>query len=168
MSETKSLEGQIHELYIQFLHLQEEQEKRERDVFLAELQQSIGEQASFHLTDIHVLACIGKHEPINVTSIAERMSLSKGSISKINAKLLKEGWIRRTQLSDNKKEIYFRLTPAGKKIFLRHEELHEEAKALYVTYLQRYPDDQLRFIKQLLVDGISAIEGGQLHLRKMK
>ncbi|WP_256224099.1 MarR family transcriptional regulator [Paenibacillus sp. 1_12] len=56
------------------------------------------------MTDIHVVACIGSYEPINVTSIVERIGIFKASISKIGVKLQKMKLIRRTQLNDNKKE----------------------------------------------------------------
>ncbi|MET3210311.1 UNVERIFIED_CONTAM: DNA-binding MarR family transcriptional regulator [Paenibacillus sp. PvR008] len=89
-------------------------------------------------TDIHVIDCIGRHEPINVTTLADRIELSKGTVSKVSTKLLKEGWIRRTQLNDNKKEIYFRLTPLGKKLFLVHERLHVKVQHQLLQFLDRY------------------------------
>ncbi|MGW8959415.1 MarR family transcriptional regulator [Paenibacillus sp. NPDC055715] len=56
-------------------------------------------------TDIHVMDCIGRYEPINVMTLADRIELSKGTVSKVSTKLLKEGWIRRNQLNDNKKAL---------------------------------------------------------------
>ncbi|NEZ44074.1 MarR family transcriptional regulator [Paenibacillus alvei] len=157
-----ALKHQVHELYTQFLHQQQLQEKLEGEAFLEEIRESVSEHYNFHLTEIHVLSCIGHTEPINLTAIAEKMGISKGNISKINSRLLKEGWIRKSQLNDNKKEIYFRLTPMGKKVFSLHEQYHDRAHQLFNRFISRYSTEQLEFMKQLLQDGITAIQEGQL------
>ncbi|WP_236575904.1 MarR family transcriptional regulator [Paenibacillus sp. USDA918EY] len=104
------------------------------------------------MTELHTIACIGEQEPINVTSIAERINLSKGNTSKIAHKLLKAGWVRKAQLNDNKKEVYFRLTPVGKKLFAAHDELHTKEKQRMYEFLERYNESELEFIKRLFGD----------------
>lgn len=165
MDNTEIVKMQLHELYMKFLHQQELQEQSESEALLAEIQHSLSGGASLNLTEIHVISCIGQNEPLNVTAIAEKMSISKGNISKICSKLLKEDWIRKTQLSDNKKEVYFRLTAAGKKAFMLHEQLHGRAQQLFVRFLDRYDGEQLSFLKRVLMDGIASLEAGELCIR---
>ncbi|MCZ4142054.1 MarR family transcriptional regulator, partial [Escherichia coli] len=103
-------------------------------------------------TELHTIACIGEQEPINITSIAERIHVSKGNTSKIANKLLKAGWVRKAQLNDNKKEVYFRLTPVGKKLFAAHDELHAKEKQRMYDFLDQYSNVELEFIKKLFDD----------------
>lgn len=105
----------LYEQYIRFLHAYESYKDTEIEHFLSIAQREAIEKIPRHLTAVHVIDCIGRHEPINSTGIAEAMNLSKASITKIGNKLLEEGFVKRTQMNDNKKESYFRLSPQGKK-----------------------------------------------------
>ncbi|MEI0735982.1 winged helix DNA-binding protein [Paenibacillus sp. JTLBN-2024] len=80
------------------------------------------------------------------------MNLSKGNTSKITNKLLNAGWVRKTQLNDNKKEVYFRLTTAGKSFFALHDELHRKEQQRMCEFLDKYSESELDFIKRLLGD----------------
>lgn len=73
-----------------YLHLFEQTITTESDQF-AELAHHHG-ITSFprNLTSIHVIECIGNHEPINNKSIAEKLNMSKAGITKISTKLLQE------------------------------------------------------------------------------
>ncbi|MEC0239816.1 MarR family transcriptional regulator [Paenibacillus dokdonensis] len=46
-----------------------------------------------NLTVVHVIDCIGNNEPINNTALAEKMDLTKASITKITTTLLEDGFI---------------------------------------------------------------------------
>ena len=60
--------------------------------------------------------------------------MSKASITKISKKLLALDLIHRTQLNDNRKEVYFRLTPQGKKLFELHRALHEAEEQRFMRF----------------------------------
>ncbi|RJX41769.1 MarR family transcriptional regulator [Paenibacillus pinisoli] len=130
----------------------------EMDQFFNIAERTAIEKLPQNLTTIHVLDCIGHHEPINNTGIAEKMNLSKASITKIGNKLLEEGFVKRTQMNDNKKEMYFRLSPQGKKIFDLHERLHELEAERFYRFLDKYSDEQLKVIHQFLQDTSLFIE----------
>ncbi len=107
----------IFELYAELIHQQEKWEGLIKAFLADELKKldvEHGSKSQLSMTEIHVLSCVGDNEPINVTSIAEKMNTTKATVSRISTKLLGAGFLHRTQLSDNKKEVYFRLTPAGK------------------------------------------------------
>ncbi|MCC3380479.1 MarR family transcriptional regulator [Paenibacillus farraposensis] len=148
----------IYDLLIKMNHQLEQHQQKGSMSFLEEIHEHFDGIATLNITDVHVIDCIGRHEPINVTTLAERIELSKGTVSKVSAKLLKEGWIRRTQLNDNKKEIYFRLTSSGKKLFLVHERLHAKMQHQLIQFLNRYSSEELEVIKRLLSDGIGFLE----------
>lgn len=142
----------IHESFIQFLQHKEQYESRISASYLEDLRKHIDASFSLNMTELHTIACIGEQEPINITSIAERIHVSKGNTSKIANKLLKAGWVRKAQLNDNKKEVYFRLTPGGKKLFAAHDELHAKEKQRMYDFLDQYSNAELEFIKKLFDD----------------
>lgn len=148
----------VYDLLIKMNHQLEQDQQRESMTILEEIHEHFDGIASLNLTDVHVIDCIGRHEPINVTTLADRIELSKGTVSKVSTKLIKEGWIRRTQLNDNKKEIYFRLTPLGKRLFLVHERLHVKVQQQLFEFLNRYSSEELNVLKRLLSDGVDLLE----------
>jgi DNA-binding MarR family transcriptional regulator len=152
----------IHSLFIKFLHQIEQYEDRESGAFLEELRKIIAIETPLNLTEIHVISSIGQNEPINLTTIAEKMEISKGNVSKVCTKLLKQGWVRKTQLSDNKKEIFIRLTPSGKKLFDLHEELHMKVQQHFMSFLDLYSETELEFAKRFLIDLIDFYGKSQL------
>ncbi|WP_243643852.1 MarR family transcriptional regulator [Paenibacillus pinisoli] len=158
MDTTHRTKQLLYEQYIRLLHVFESHKEMEMDQFFNIAERTAIEKLPQNLTTIHVLDCIGHHEPINNTGIAEKMNLSKASITKIGNKLLEEGFVKRTQMNDNKKEMYFRLSPQGKKIFDLHERLHELEAERFYRFLDKYSDEQLKVIHQFLQDTSLFIE----------
>lgn len=107
---------------------------------------------SLMLSEIHVIDCIGKNRLPNATFISKELSMTKGAISKITAKLLEKGFIQGNQLEDNKKEIYYTLTPQGKEVFKVHERLHNIENEKIITTLTHYTKEELHTISNFLDD----------------
>lgn len=80
----------------------------------------------YNSSEVHCIEYIEKNVDSNVTKLAESFYMTRGAISRITKKLIKKGLIQSYQKSDNKKEIYFRLTEQGKVIYKIHEDLHKE------------------------------------------
>lgn len=80
------------------------------------------------ISEVHCIERIEKLEKANVTSIAREMKMTRGGITKITRKLLEKGFIEKYSLEDNKKEIYFSLTSEGRRVYDKHEILHEEVR----------------------------------------
>lgn len=77
-----------------------------------------------NINDVHTLHYIGVLDKANVTELALQMKITKSAITKINKRLLNKGLIEAYQVSDNKKEKYFKLTGLGKDLFDKHEIIH--------------------------------------------
>ncbi|OLO18174.1 MarR family transcriptional regulator [Bacillus licheniformis] len=137
MSElTKQL---IYDMYVKLLHLNEQKADTDLKAFLKQAAESDVKRLPGNMTTIHVISCIGHDEPINNTGIAKKNEFIKSKIlQKISSKLLKEGLIKRFQLTDNKKEIYFRLTPSGKQVFELHEKLHQQKADQFSRFLDSF------------------------------
>ncbi|WP_225353112.1 MarR family transcriptional regulator [Secundilactobacillus paracollinoides] len=66
--------------------------------------------AGYKPAEVHTIEFIGNHPDANVTIIANAMYVTRGAVSKMTRRLMKNALIERYQKPDNKKEIYFRLT----------------------------------------------------------
>lgn len=103
-------------------------------------------------SEVHCVEYIGKNTDPNVTKLAEFFYMTRGAMSKMTKKLIQKGLIESYQKSDNKKEIYYRLTELGKTIFQIHEDLHQEFqerdKAVFDQLTKEQFDSMLRFVEQ--------------------
>ncbi|WP_068785461.1 MarR family transcriptional regulator [Paenibacillus phocaensis] len=161
MDSTDRIKALIYEQVLHYSHLYEQ----EMELELSELK-AWGEARDLpglpgNLSTVHVLECIGDHEPINHSAVAERMNLSKASITKISTKLLALGYIERIQRNDNRKEVYFRLTPQGNELYKLHEALHQEEERRFMRLLNDFSDRELQTILRFL-QGMA----NQVHERK--
>jgi len=102
-------------------------------------------------SEVHCIDYIGKNVDSNVTKLGESFYMTRGAMSKITKKLMNKGIIESYQKPDNKKEIYFRLTPQGKAIYRIHEELHQEFqdrdKAIFEQVTEEQFDIMFSFVE---------------------
>ncbi|WP_055108156.1 MarR family transcriptional regulator [Paenibacillus ihumii] len=146
MNYPDSIKALIYEQLLHFSHLHEQRMELELKEIKEMVQLHQLKSVPGNLSTIHVLDCIGHHEPINHSAIAEKLKLSKASITKISKKLLDLDLIRRTQLNDNRKEVYFRLTPYGKQLFELHRDMHEAEEQRFMRFLDNYSESELQTI----------------------
>lgn len=85
-----------------------------------------GEYEDYGVSEIHCIDLIGKIENPNVTKLSESMNMTRGAISKICKRLLSSKLINKYKKPDNDKEIYFKLTELGEKLFKHHEMKHKQ------------------------------------------
>lgn len=155
MQNTELSKQRIINLFIQLVTQQELRESKltmRLTEEMKKLESELGMQLPLTLSDIHFIACIGDHGPINVTAISEKVHLTKGSITRISKKLLKLDLIKRQQLIDNKKEVYYRLTAKGNKLYRLHSRIHQEIEQRFMRLLDKYTPEQLAFSRELLED----------------
>lgn len=102
-------------------------------------------------SEVHGVEYIGKMADPNVTKLAEAFYMTRGAISKLTKKLMEKGLIESYQKAENKKEIYFRLTPKGQEVFDIHETLHQEFQARDKAVFDQITEEQfhatLNFLK---------------------
>ncbi|MDT8715727.1 MarR family transcriptional regulator [Clostridium sp. 19966] len=93
-------------------------------------------------SEIHCIEYIGRNADSNVTKLAESLYMTRGAISKVTKKLMEKSVIESYQKSDNKKEIYFRLTEQGKVLYKIHDELHKEFQQRDKVVFQQVTEEQ--------------------------
>ena len=74
--------------------------------------------------EIHVIVAIAENPEFNLTELSEFLGVTKGAVSQKVKILIKKQYIEKLK-KDNNKEILFKLTPKGKKIFYGHQEFHK-------------------------------------------
>ncbi len=103
---------------------------------------------------LRVLDAIGQLEPVNGITISKQFRIPKGSVSKTTRRLIAKKLIKKESLPNNKKEVLFRLTPLGRKLFDVHRAFNQQMERGFVQFLQKYDADQLHFIVRVLQDSI--------------
>ncbi|MED2980512.1 MarR family transcriptional regulator [Bacillus thuringiensis] len=106
----------------------------------------------FKSSEVHCIEYIENNADSNVTQLAEAFYVTRGAISRMTKKLIQKGLIESYQKSENKKEIYFRLTEEGKEIYKIHEGLHKEFqerdKAVFEQVTEEEFDSIIRFVEK--------------------
>ncbi|MDA1762775.1 MarR family transcriptional regulator [Bacillus cereus] len=106
----------------------------------------------FKSSEVHCIEYIENNADSNVTQLAEAFYVTRGAISRMTKKLIQKGLVESYQKSENKKEIYFRLTEQGKEIYKIHEDLHKEFqerdKAVFEQVTEEEFDSIIRFVEK--------------------
>ncbi|GGP16689.1 MarR family transcriptional regulator [Oceanobacillus neutriphilus] len=93
-------------------------------------------------SEVHCIESIEKNADSNVRELAKSLYMTRGAISKLTKKLMAKKLIESYQKPENKKEIYFKLTPQGKEIFKIHEDLHKEFRERDKVVFEQITDEQ--------------------------
>jgi DNA-binding MarR family transcriptional regulator len=101
---------------------------------------------------LRVLDAIGRLEPVNGITIAKQFRIPKGSVSKATRRLIAKKLVKTESLPNNKKEILYRMTPLGKELFQAHRTFDEQMEKSFVQFLQKYDEEELRFMVRVLRD----------------
>lgn len=106
----------------------------------------------YSYSEIHTVAAIAELQEPNVTSIAQRMKMTKGAISKIMKRLLSAGVIESYQLANNRQKVFYSLTPKGRFLYEEHEKRHNLWLQRDELFLSRYSKRQLEFITTFMTN----------------
>ncbi|EML6321205.1 MarR family transcriptional regulator [Bacillus cereus] len=111
----------------------------------------------FKSSEVHCIEYIENNADSNVTQLAEAFYVTRGAISRMTKKLIQKGLVESYQKSENKKEIYFRLTEQGKEIYKIHEDLHKEFQERDKAVFEQVTEEEFNSI-------ISFVEKYSRHL----
>jgi DNA-binding MarR family transcriptional regulator len=93
-----------------------------------------------HRAEIHTVRTIGLNPGINVTTLAERMGVTKGAASQTVSRLVKKGLVRKVEAADNERETLLALTDLGVRAHLSHERFH----MAMLDHVRRHFGDRLK------------------------
>jgi len=99
---------------------------------------------------MHVLDVIHRNERIRGIDIARELKVTKGAVSKVTRKLADLGFVHKSQLPSNLKEVYFAVTPLGAELAKLHEEMHRELDRQSLELIRTYDARSLELISDFL------------------
>lgn len=104
----------------------------------------------YSYSEIHTIDSIGRLETPNATKIAAALGMTRGAIGKIAKRLLSHSLIESYCLPSNKKEVYFRLTDEGLRLYNEHNQRHalwrQRDSAFFSAYSDKELDGVLKFM----------------------
>lgn len=158
-SRERRVQNLINQLEVLMYHYNDHEEYQQQALenFLMEQGNEELRNVSISLAECHVIDCIERNEMFNTTAIAQKLNITKGGISKITTRLIKKNMIEAYRLTNNQKEIYYRLKPLGRKVFEFHETLHKDAAEVFKNFFRAYSQDELEFASRFLADITEAI-----------
>jgi DNA-binding MarR family transcriptional regulator len=109
------------------------------------------------LSEIHFLTEIASPDPINGTTLAKRLGLTRGGISKMASRLLSRGMIKAEKSEENKKVQYYTLSDSGKLTFRIHNVLHEIAANEFLNSLEKYRAQDIKIFIEILLHVSSSL-----------
>ncbi|WP_324823884.1 MarR family transcriptional regulator [Sinanaerobacter sp. ZZT-01] len=109
-----------------------------------------GLNSRYSNSELHCIEAIGKLERPNGVQLATLLSMTRGAVTKLAKRLLQDGLIERYALSDNKKEIYYRLTAIGEALFKEHEVAHTKWEERDIAFLSSVPIKEQQVVLEFL------------------
>lgn len=101
-------------------------------------------------SELHCIEAIGTLKHPNGVQLAKLISMTRGAVTKLAKRLLQDGLIERYALSDNKKEIYYRLTPIGEGVYKDHEAAHKKWEERDIAFLNSVPKEEQQVVLEFL------------------
>ena len=110
----------------------------------------IGEGVILTPREIHTIAAIGDFKNINIKELGDSFGVSKSAASQMINKLVKKGFVTKSNPPDNNKEFRLILTDAGKKVYFIHEDFHQIHKDEIKNKLEKFSKKDLEAAKSIL------------------
>lgn len=109
-----------------------------------------GLNSRYSNSELHCIEAIGKLEHPNGVKLATLLSMTRGAVTKLAKRLLQDGLIESYTRSDNKKEIYYRLTSTGEVLFKEHEVAHAKWEERDIAFLTSVPIKEQQVVLEFL------------------
>lgn len=111
------------------------------------------------MLSMHLLDAIADG-PVSVVGLAARTGRLKGTVSKHVQRLVEAGFVQRTPVPGNRKEVQLELTADGALVSAAHRELHAEMERGLREFLERYSNADLTVLEKVLRDLLAARKDG--------
>lgn len=118
---------------------------------LEETPMDFGSGDILYRSEIHAIEAIGHNQGSNLTELAARLEITKGTLSQLISKLAKKGLVLKKRGDRNDKEVTLELTVKGKIAFEGHQSFHRD---MYLDFMKICHDvslEQLDAFEDLLI-----------------
>jgi DNA-binding MarR family transcriptional regulator len=131
----------LFDLWTKIMAMMQEHESWVRDFGTGDL---------LHPSEIHTLQAVGDQDEINITSLAERLGITKSGVSQMANKLEKKGLIEKCRKSGNEKEVLLKMTEKGNVAYMGHELYHRRIQEMIDAELDNYDDAEIALMVRFL------------------
>jgi DNA-binding MarR family transcriptional regulator len=109
-----------------------------------------GTEEKLYPREIHTIQAIGNYPDINVTDLAAKLGVTKGTISPIVTKLAGKKLVIKLKNGGNNKEVLLQLTPKGQVAYHTHEMLEQQFRLKFFEMFDRASPENLEFLRAFL------------------
>jgi DNA-binding MarR family transcriptional regulator len=107
-------------------------------------------------SEVHLLEAIKFCEGANAGELARYLGITNGAVSQVAKKLVDKTLIETYQSEENRKEVFFKLTPLGKKACAGHQRHHKKMNAGLIRYIEQLDEKDY----QTLIDFFDKMSTG--------
>lgn len=111
-----------------------------------------GTGARIFPSEMYLLEAVGGDPGVNVTRLAEHLSITKGAVSQTLSKLRRKGLVRQLAAAGNAKEVCIALTPKGRAAYRNAMKLYEAGYRLSERLYGRGFHNQVRRFMEVFRD----------------
>ncbi len=102
-----------------------------------------GEFSDITLNDIHVIDAIGDSEAVSSSTVAKRLGVTMGTLTKAVDALVRKCYVQRSRSDSDKRRVLLSLLEKGKVLYGRHEQFHERMMEAALSQLEPEETRQL-------------------------
>lgn len=104
---------------------------------------SKGELSAFTVKQIYYLDVISRTDKPTVSQLAEKLDVSKPTVTVALKKFIKRGYLRKIQSKSDRRVFFIELTEEGKKLVEIHENAHKDFACKIIQNLDDSETQQL-------------------------
>ncbi|MBY7837317.1 MarR family transcriptional regulator [Vibrio fluvialis] len=108
---------------------------------------SVVKETGYSLAQIHTLEVLGSHGAMRMKELANRLSITTGTLTVQVEKLVQAGLIERQSLEGDRRSIVVDLTDQGQSVYREHNALHI---ALTQDLTRHFTEQQHQALVQIL------------------
>lgn len=111
---------------------------------------NFGTDTVLHLSEIHLIECVGDHGGLCVSEIACARGVTKGAVSQTLKRLESKHFVRKSPDPANRSRTVVSLTEKGKTAYAEHRRYHERLAALVARSLEEDTPDERKAVSAFL------------------
>lgn len=108
------------------------------------------------IADAHALLELSHSRPLTQKMLAERLNLSKSTVSRLVTNMVARGWVARTRNTADGRAVDLLLTDAGAKMAADLAEARQQKMAAILAQISAESRPQVQASLQLLLEAIHA------------
>ena len=100
-------------------------------------------------SEIHMICAVDSFDGVGVTELAEQMSVTKGAVSQVVAKLVEKGMLVKEPDPENRARVVVRTTQLGHSASEGHRRFHQEHDQEFLQYLSELDEEAYAVVREL-------------------